>query len=78
MAQFHKVGEAWKRVFETASTRTIMDLGLAVEQFYVKGTNITYFGTVYDSLTYHEGITPIHVGAGTGQLKLLKAIWEKT
>ena len=42
--QFHTVGEVWGKVFETASTKTIMDLGLAVRQFYVNGTNITYFG----------------------------------
>ena len=75
--QFHTVGETWINVFETASTKTIMDLGLAVKQFYVKGTNLTYFGNFYTSLNYHEGLTPTHVAAGTGQLKLLEAIWKK-
>ena len=42
--QFHTLGEAWKKVFDTASTKTILDLRLAISQFYVKGTNLTYFG----------------------------------
>ena len=33
---FHSIGDAWKNVFVTASTDTIMDLGRAVSKFYVK------------------------------------------
>ena len=30
VAQFHEIGGEWKKFFETASTKTIMDLGLAI------------------------------------------------
>ena len=66
--QFHAVGEAWMKVFHKASTETIMDLGVAVSQFYKKDPN----------LTYHEGVTPLYVAAGIGQLKLFQTIRDKT
>ena len=37
--EFHEVGDPWKRVFETATTKTIMDLKEAVQKFYVKNTH---------------------------------------
>ena len=68
VGQFHKIGGAWKKVFDTASKATIIELGVAVSQFYKKGDNLTYF----------EGLTPLHVAAATGQLQLLLTISEKT
>ena len=68
VGQFHKIGEAWNMLFKTAPTKTIMDLGLAVSEFYKKGNN----------LKYYEGLTPIHVAAGTGNLKLLQSVQDKT
>ena len=68
VGKFHKIGEAWEIVFNTASKATIMDLGRAVTQFYVTGTNLKYYG----------GLTPLHVSAGTGQLEWLKKLSEKT
>ena len=43
VGQFHKIGEAWEKVFDTALKETIMDLGDAVQQVYKKGTNLRYF-----------------------------------
>ena len=31
---FHEVGNSWRRVFHTATTQTILDLGDAVGKFY--------------------------------------------
>ena len=45
-----------------------MDLSNAIRQFYKKGTDLTYF----------EGLTPLHVAAGTGQLILYQMVGEKT
>ena len=45
-----------------------MDLQAATRQFYEKGTR----------LVYYEGLTPIHVAAGTGHLKLLETLMKKT
>ena len=44
--------------FKTATTKTIMDLELAVEQFYQKNPG----------MKFHQDLTPIHVAAGTGHL----------
>jgi hypothetical protein len=38
--QFHEVGDAWKKVFKSATTRNIMDLGTAVDLFYHTSTQI--------------------------------------
>ena len=67
VAQFHVIGEAWNEVNDTVSTKTIMDLGQAVQKFYKKGAD----------LTYSEGLTPLHVAAGTGQLTLYQTFREK-
>ena len=56
--QFHNVGKAWNKVFETASNETLKDLAYSVTLFYKKDPN----------LTYYEGLTPLHIAAGTGQL----------
>ena len=66
---FHKLGDDWKKVFDKAKTETIMDLRHAVGQFYDKSD---------DDLTYHNGLTPSHVAAGTGNLELLKSIEKIT
>ena len=66
--QFHKVEKPWKMVFETGSTSTIRELRIIVGHFYQKGTNNVY----------HDGLTPQHVAAGTGQLQLLKALSKET
>ena len=66
--QFHRIGKSWNHVFKTATTKTIMDLGQAVEQFYQKNPR----------MKFHQGLTPIHVAAATGHFDLLKLIEDKT
>ena len=68
VGDFHTVGDAWNEVFDKASTKIIMDLGHAVSKFYKKSTNLRYF----------EGLTPLHVAAGTGQLILYQMVGEKS
>ena len=68
VGDFHKIGDAWNKIFKEGSTEIIIDLGIAVDKFYKKGT----------TLTYYEGLTPIHVAAGAGNLQLLRSIQEKT
>jgi hypothetical protein len=60
---FHVLGDDWKKVFKKATTETIMDLRHEVGIFYLR-----------PGLHYHKGLTPSHVAAGTGNLKLLKLI----
>ena len=38
--QFHEVGDTWKKVFKSATTQNIMDLGPAVDLYYQKCTQI--------------------------------------
>ena len=67
ISHFHEVGPAWTRVFDKATTKTIMDLGESVRKFYQKDPG----------LTYHKGLTPLHVTAGTGNLLTLLNIYDK-
>ena len=64
---FHKVGDPWKRIYKTVPTQTIIELGKAVRKFYQKNTGKMYY----------DGLTPLHVAAGTGNLMLLSNIFEK-
>ena len=65
---FHVLGDDWKKVFIKAKTETIMNLRRSVGKFYDKSID----------LIYHEGLTPSHVAAGTGNLELLKSIEKIT
>ena len=67
VGQFHVVGKAWDEVFNTATTETMKGLALCVTQFYKKDP----------AKTYYAGLTPLHITAGTGQLKLYQIIQEK-
>ena len=67
VAKFHSVNKAWNEIFDTATTETIIELGQAVEKFYQKNMNLNYF----------EGLTPLHVVAGSGHLNLYQKIHEK-
>ena len=62
------LGDDWKKVFIKAKTETIMNLRRSVGKFYDKSID----------LIYHEGLTPSHVAAGTGNLELLKLIEKIT
>ena len=66
--QFHSVGKSWSKVFNSASTETIMVLGDMVDQFYKKDSD----------LEYHDELTPMHTAAATGNLFLLTKIQKKS
>ena len=68
VGQFHSVGKSWSKVFNSASTETIMVLGDAVNQFYKKDSD----------LEYYDELTPIHTAAATGNLFLLTKVQEKS
>ena len=65
--QFHEISNAWTRVFKTATTQTILDLGEAVQIFYQRSS----------VLKYQSGIAPLHVAAATGNLWLFREIYAK-
>ena len=56
--QVHEVGDTWKKVFKSATTQNIMDLGPAVDLFY-------------QTFTQMKDSSPLHVVAGFGNLSLL-------
>ena len=64
---FHEVGSSWAQVFDIASTEMIMDLEKAIRRFYKTDSN----------LTYNQGLTPLHIAAGTGNQLLLLNIYRK-
>ena len=68
VGQFHSIGKSWNKVFNSASTETIMVLGDAINQFYKKGSD----------LEYYDELTPMHTAAATGDLFLLTKIQEKS
>ena len=65
--QFHEVGAPWKIFFNKATTETIVALKHAVSKFYRRIQN----------LSFHNGLTPLHTAAATGNLILYIEI-EKT
>ena len=65
--QFHEISNAWTRVFKTATTQTILDLGEAVRNFYQRSS----------VLKYQNGIAPLHVASATGNLLLFRKIYTK-
>ena len=65
--QFHEISNAWTRIFKTATTQTILDLGEAVQNFYQRSS----------VLKYQNGIAPLHVAAATGNLWLFREIYAK-
>ena len=68
VGQFHSTGESWNKVFNSASTETILTLGASVNKLYSRDLG----------LIYHEGLTPIHTAAATGNVLLLKKLQEKS
>ena len=64
VGNFHTINEAWNNLFETASKADVKDLAIAICQFYNDDTN----------LNYYEGLTPLHIVAGRGNLKLFEII----
>ena len=77
--QFREVGPAWNNFFAKCTTKSITDLLKALQCFYLEQkmsrglTNCTLVG----SLNLPKGITPLHIAAYSGDLVLLKAIFER-
>ena len=60
--QFHEVGDTWKKVFKSATTQNIMDLGLAVDLFYQTSTQIkgsSPHNVVAGKVTYQGVLTTV-------------------
>ena len=66
VSKFQELRQPWIDVFKTANKRTIMMLGYAVDQFYTGSNYLNY-----------NGITPLHVAAGTNNGSLFDMISEK-
>ena len=64
VGNFHSLNEAWNNIFEAASKADIKDLAIVTCQFYKDDTN----------LNYYEGLTPLHIVAGRGNLHLFETI----
>ena len=77
--RFQELGPAWNKLFANTTTKMIADLLKAVQFFYLeqkmcRGLTIC---TLFNSLRYPKGITPLHIAAYSGSLDLLKAIFER-
>ena len=74
-----EVGPAWNKLFVKCATKTITDLLQAVQLFYSeqKMSHRMTNCTIYYSLNLPKGITPLHIAAYSGNLDLLKTIFER-
>ena len=50
---FQEVGDTWKKVFKSATSQNIMDLGLAVDLYFQKSTHIKRMSMIKDSSPHH-------------------------
>ena len=66
--KFQELRQPWSDIFKTANTETIVNLGCAVDKFYSK-QGLKYLN--------YEGITPLHVAAGVGNVALFNKILER-
>jgi hypothetical protein len=48
--KFHLIGESWVEIFNSALTETLLALGVAVDQFYIRHLD----------KKYNDGLTPLH------------------
>ena len=77
--QFQEVGPAWNTLFAKCTTKSITGLLKALQCFYLEqkmSQGLTNCTLVY-SLNSPKGITPLHIAAYSGDLVLLKAIFER-
>ena len=74
-----EVGPAWNKLFVKCATKTIADLLKAVQLFYLeqKISHGLTTCTIFYSLNLPKGITPLHIAAYSGNLDLLKAIFQR-
>ena len=77
--RFQKVGPAWNTLFAKSTTKIITYLLEAVQLFYLeqKMNREWTTCTIFDSLDLPKGITPLHIAAYSGDLDLLKTIFER-
>ena len=90
VTKMHKVGKSWFQVFKNCNTKTIIDLGIAVEHLYKEsGIFASYKERMLEilemdfplSTAYHnqllQCVCPLHVAAAFGQLTLFNDILQK-
>ena len=79
LKRFQQVGPAWNTLFANSTTSMITDLLEAVQLFYLeqKMSHKMTTCTIFYSLNVPKGITPLHIAAYSGNLDLLKTIFEK-
>ena len=70
--QFDDVEETWNDVFMNNSTEIIIELQLAVQEFYKE------FEHNPELLNFSHGLSPIHIAAGVSNVNLMKRLQEKT
>ena len=69
---FDDVEEIWNDVFMNNSTEIIIELQLAVQEFYKE------FKHNPEILNSNHGLSPIHIAAGVSNINLMKRLQEKT
>jgi hypothetical protein len=76
--RFQEVGPAWNILFAKSTTKMITYLLEAVQLFYLeqKMNREWTTCTIFWSLDLPKGITPLHIAAYSGNLDLLKTIFE--
>ena len=79
LKRFQQVGPAWNTLFDNSTTSMITDLLKAVQLFYSeqKTSHKMTTCTIFYSLNVPKGITPLHIAAYSGNLDLLKKLFEK-
>ena len=79
LKRFQQVGPAWNTLFANSTTSMITDLLKAVQLFYLeqKTSHKMTTCTIFYSLNIPKGITPLHIAAYSGNLDLLKKLFEK-
>ena len=68
LEKFQKVGKSWDEAFNTLNTDALRDLGVSVKKVYIEK---------YRTLLENLNLTPLHIAAIIGQLKMVKCIMIK-
>ena len=81
MNRTHKVGKSWFEVFKKCNTKVIVDLRIAVEQFYKDPQIHLEIRNRIILLSKNQqldlDLSPLHVAAGFGRLTLFNDILQK-
>ena len=65
LQEFHQLDD-WKKILNKANTDTIISLSRSVQNFYIRKPG----------LIYHQGLTPSHVAAATGNLIVFERFFQ--